>query len=342
MCVIVNDDRYSRQTRFNGIGSQGQCRLREASVVVVGVGALGSVIAEQLTRAGVGKLRLLDRDIVELSNLQRQTLYTEADAAAGRPKAEAAAEHLRAMNSEVAIEAHVVEVGPHNVATLLAGADVVLDGGDTFALRHLVNEACCQAVIPWVYAACVGAYALCMPIVPGATPCLRCLQDELPGAGDGPTCDTQGIIAPAVHIAAAFAVAEAMKIIVGAHDTLRTALWACDVWENTFQKLSLIEARQPTCLACGDHPTYPALNEPNEPSITLCGRDAVQIRLGRPLALDLIAQHCGAALISQHPEVIRWQDGDVRATAFKDGRVLVHGLGDAARARGFVARWIAQ
>lgn len=334
------DDRHSRQTRFAPIGTAGQARIRSATVVVMGVGALGSVIAEQLVRAGVGRLRLVDRDVVEPSNLQRQTLYTEADAAAGLPKAIAAAARLRAIDSTVTVEPHVAEITAANVAGFVAGADVVLDGGDTFALRHLVNEACCQARIPWVYAACVGAYALCLPIVPGTTPCLRCLQDELPEPGDGPTCDTTGIIAPAVHLAAAWAVAEALKLLVGDSAARRGELWACDLWSNRFQRLAVQTARRLDCAACGPTPTYPALSARDDEAVVLCGRDAVQVRLGRDLDLAAVAKALGPAVTASNAYLLRWRDGERHATAFRDGRVLVHGLGDPARARGFVARWL--
>lgn len=350
-CAAMGDDadmiedpstaeRFSRQIRFAPIGAPGQARIQAATVAVMGVGALGSAIAEQLVRAGVGRVRVVDRDVVELSNLQRQCLYTEADAATATPKAVAAAARLRAINSQVTIEAHVVEITAANVAEYVAGADVVLDGGDTFALRHLVNEACCQAGIPWVYAACVGAYALCLPIVPGLTPCLRCLQDELPDPGDGPTCDTAGIIAPAVQLAAAWAVAEAMKLLVGDHAARRGELWACDLWANHWQRLDVRSARNPACAACGTQPTYPALASRDEEAVVLCGRDAVQVRLGRDLDVAVVAASLGAAVTGSNEYLVRWRDGEREATAFRDGRVLVHGLGDPARARGFVARWL--
>jgi len=306
----------------------------------MGVGALGSAIAEQLARAGIGHLRLVDRDVVEWSNLQRQTLYTEADAESALPKAIAAAARLRAITSDVVIEPHIAEITAANVAEFIAGADVVLDGGDTFALRHLVNEACCQARIPWIYAACVGAYALCLPIVPGVTPCLRCLQDELPDPGDGPTCDTAGIIAPAVQIAASWAVAETLKMVVGATTAQRSQLWVSDLWANTFQRLDVSSARRSDCLACGSQPTYPALSANAEQAVVLCGRDSVQVRVGRNLDISALVTAFGSAVLTHNAYLLRWHDGDVQATAFRDGRILVHGLGDPVRARGFVDRWL--
>jgi molybdopterin/thiamine biosynthesis adenylyltransferase len=332
--------RYSRQTRFPPIGEAGQARLRAARVLVLGVGALGSVIAEQLCRAGVGRLRLVDRDFVEPSNLQRQSLYTEADAAAATPKALAAARHLARINGDVAVEAVVDEVSSANVRDLVAGCDLALDGADNFAVRHLLNEACCAAGIPWIYAACVGAYALSLPIVPGSTPCLRCLQDELPMAGDGPTCDSGGIIAPAVHLAAAWAVTEALRLLVGDRTGLRRELWASDLWAGTFQRLDVSSARDPRCPVCGPHPTYPALSAPREVGTVLCGRDAVQIGRDRPVDLAAFAVSLGASLLQRNDYMVRWSDGPLTGTCFRDGRILVQGTGDVSQARSFADRWL--
>lgn len=334
------DERYSRQTRFAPIGVAGQERLGRARVLVVGVGALGSAIAEQLARAGVGALRIVDRDFIEPSNLQRQTLYSEADAAAGLPKAVAARTRLLAVNSAVAVEAVVADVGPASIGGLVAGCDLVCDGGDTFTLRHVVNETCCRAGVPWLYAACVGAYALSLPIVPGDGPCLRCLQDALPTAGETPTCDTAGIIAPAVHIAASWSVAEALKLLTGDRAALRRELWAMDVWRNQHQRLRLDGARDPACAACGPAPTYPALAAGGAADITLCGRDAIQLAPRTPVDLAAFAARLGPALRLANAHLVRWQDGALTGTCFADGRVIVHGSADPARARGFRDRWL--
>ena len=337
---MTADLRYSRQTRFPAIGTLGQERLQAARVLVLGVGALGSVIAEQLCRAGVGRLRLVDRDFVEASNLQRQSLYTEADAAQSLPKVAAAARHLAAINTEVEVEPLLLEATSGNVRDLVAGCDVALDGSDNFALRHLLNEACCAARVSWIYAACVGAYAVSLPIIPGTTPCLRCLQDELPMAGDGPTCDSGGIIAPAVHLAAAWAVTEALKLLVGDPAAVRRELWASDLWRGTFQRLNLASARDPQCLACGAAATFPALSAPPETSTVLCGRDAVQVSRGRAVDLERFAITLGAALSLRNEYLVRWRDGALTGTCFRDGRVLVQGCGAVELARGFVDRWL--
>jgi molybdopterin/thiamine biosynthesis adenylyltransferase len=335
----VSDDRYSRQIRFAPIGASGQSRIAAARVAVVGCGALGTAIAEQLCRAGVGSLRLIDRDFVEWSNLQRQSLFGEDDARRSLPKAVAAAERLRSVNSTCVVEPLVEDMRAANAEHLLAGVDLVLDGCDNFPTRHLVNEVCCKLGTPWIYGACVGSYGLSAPIIPGRTPCLRCLQDELPGAGETPTCDTAGIIPPAVQLVAAWQVAEALKLLVGDLDAVRYELWASDLWRGTFQRLRLDGWRQPACAVCGDEPRYPLLRAGDEAVVVLCGRDAVQVRRG---AVDLpqLAVRLGPALVLANDHLVRWRDGTLTATCFRDGRVLVQGVGDAAAARTFCDRWL--
>ncbi len=331
-------DRHARQERFTRIGATGQARLRGSRVVVVGVGALGSAAAEMLVRAGVGRVRLIDRDVVEWTNLQRQALYDSADAEASRPKVEAAARRLRAIDPAVDLEPIAGELNARSAATLIAGCDLVLDGLDGFPARHLLNEACCRAGIPWIYAACVGAYACGLAILPGETPCLRCLQEELPAAADSPTCDSAGIIAPAVQLAAAWQVGEALKLLVGDRTAMRRELWGCDLWANRWTRLRLDGARRPDCAACGSQPTYPALSATVDPAVVLCGRQAVQVR--HPAIID------PAALAGRIPGATaselfaRWRDGDATLTAFADGRVLVQGVGDPVRARSLVDRWL--
>jgi adenylyltransferase/sulfurtransferase len=336
---MADDLRHSRQIRFAPIGAAGQERLRAARVAVVGCGALGSACAEQLGRAGVGRLRLIDRDLVEVSNLQRQTLYTLADAEACLPKAVAAAARLAAIDPALECEPVVGELNAGNALALLDGCDLVIDGGDNFPTRHLVNEACCAAGRPWIYGACVGAYGVSAVIVPGETACLRCLQSELPAAGEMPTCDTAGIIAPAVHLVAAWQVAEALKLLCGDRAALRRELWACDLWRNEFRHLSLTGARDPACPACGPAASRPLLAAGVEPAVVLCGRDAVQVRCGA-IALDALARHLGAHLLLANAHLVRWRADGLTATAFADGRVLVQGAGDPVAARAFCDRWL--
>jgi molybdopterin/thiamine biosynthesis adenylyltransferase len=309
-------------------------------VVVVGCGALGATAAEQLCRAGVGHLRLIDRDFVDSSNLQRQSLYTEEDAALSRPKAVAAAMHLRRLNSACDIAGQVVEVRASTIRAIIAGAAVVVDGTDNFPTRHLINEACVQAQIPWIYGACVGAYGVSLPIIPQETPCLGCLQDALPSAGDNPTCDTVGIIAPAVHVVAAWQVAEALKILVGDMKAVRRELWATDLWTNRFQHLDLTGGRDAGCAVCGPVPTFPRLNAKEEAAVVLCGRDAVQLRHAIQPDLDRLAAQLGPHLLLANEYLVRWRDGAITGTCFRDGRVLVQGVQDAVMARNFCDRWM--
>ena len=336
---MIPAGRHSRQERFSPIGGAGQAKIAAGTAVVIGCGALGTVAAEQLARAGIGRLRLVDRDLVEPSNLQRQSLFSEADAAACRPKAEAAAARLRQIAGGVIVEPLVADAQPSNVAALIAGAQVVIDGADNFPTRHLVNEACCRAGIPFAVGACVGAYGLSLTVLPGITACLRCVQSELPAAGDGPTCDTQGIIAPAVHLVAAWQVAEALKILVGDLAAVRRELWAGDLWSNRFQRISLTKARDPGCLVCGRQATFPLLTAGDDPAVVLCGRDAIQVRCG-PVDLAALGKTLGNTVVICSEHLVRWQADGITGTCFRDGRVLVQGVSTPAAARGFCARWL--
>lgn len=333
-------ERYSRQVRFAPIAAAGQERLARARVAVVGCGALGAAAAEALCRAGIGALRLIDRDFLEASNLQRQGLYSEADATRALPKAVAAGQRLHAVNSACAIEVLVDDLRAANAQRLLAGVDLVIDGTDNFPTRHLVNEACCRSRTPWVFGACVGAYGLSLPILPGDGPCLRCLQDQLPAVGDGPTCDTAGIIGPAVQMVAAWQVAEALKILVGAYDRVRRELWACDLWAGTFQRLGLVGARDPACAACSPQATWPLLTAGDAAAVTLCGRDAVQIPGRTAVDLAGLAKRLGPVLVTANDHLVRWTSDGLSGTCFRDGRVIVHGTPDPARARAFRDRWV--
>ncbi len=331
------DPRHSRQTRFAPIGPAGQERLRAARVAIIGVGALGSAVAELLARAGVGRLRLVDRDVVELSNLQRQALFDQADATAGRPKAHAAAAHLAAIDPGLAIEPIAGELNAASAAGLLAGCDLVVDGLDSFTARHVLNEACCRAGTPWVHGAVLGAYGVCLPVLPGETACLRCLQDEPPAAIDNPTCDSAGVIGPAVRLVAAWQTAEALKLLTD-RAAVRRELWSCDLWSNRFQRL--VVPRDPACRACGPAADHPALSAGDEPAIVLCGRQAVQVRRAPPGDLARLASRLGTAVVASNAVFVRFRDGDALATCFADGRVLVQGIADPARARGLCDRWL--
>ncbi|MBA3708920.1 MAG: ThiF family adenylyltransferase, partial [Planctomycetes bacterium] len=266
-------------------------------------------------------------------------LYTEDDAARALPKAVAAAARLCAIAAGVVVEEHVQDVQAANIAALVAGCDCAIDGTDNFQTRHLLNEACVRAQVPWVYGACVGAYGCSLAILPRETACLRCIQSELPAAGDSPTCDTVGIIPPAVQVVAGWQAVEALKILIGRRDQVRRELWASDLWAGTFQRLRTDAWRDPHCAVCGPDPTYPLLSARAEPAIVLCGRDAIQIRRTAP-DLDALARQLGPRVEVANAYLLRWSDGALRATCFTDGRVIVQGTADAAVARAFCDRWL--
>jgi adenylyltransferase/sulfurtransferase len=332
--------RYSRQELFAGIGPEGQARLRRASVVVVGCGALGSSLAEMLVRAGVGRLSVVDRDFVEPSNLQRQCLFDERDAAEALPKAVAAERRLRQLNAEVELRGIVQDLAGDNAAALIAGHDLVLDGTDNFEARFLLNDACLRARIPWVYGACVGAYGLALAVRPGLTPCLRCLLGERPAPGSQPTCDTVGVVAPIVQVVAGVQGAEALKLLAGRGDALLPGLVTLDLWTGTFDVLDL-RGRAPSCPACTEG-RFETLEQP-APAATLCGRDAVQIRPLPGVTVDLqalAARLSGSGAVRCNEHLVRFACDGAELVVFQDGRALVKGVADPVRARSLYARYV--
>jgi molybdopterin/thiamine biosynthesis adenylyltransferase len=334
--------RYSRQERFSGIGPDGQQRLGEAHVVVVGCGALGSVLAEQMARAGVGRLTLVDRDFVEPSNLHRQSLFDEEDAAAGLPKAVAAEAHLRRLNSEIEIRGVIADLASDNVGELLEGATLVLDGTDNFETRFLVNDVCVREGIPWVYGACVGAYGLVMMVRPRVTPCLRCLLEEMPPPGSGPTCDTAGVVAPIVHVIAGIQAAEALKLLAGREESLTRGLVTVDLWKGTFDVMDL-SGRAPSCPSCTQGRYDYADVGATVGSAVLCGRDAVQVRPPRGTRVDLpeLARRLsGLGRVSANEYLVRMDTGEAEMVVFGDGRAIVRGTSDPARARSLYAKYV--
>ena len=334
--------RYSRQERFAGIGVDGQARLRRARVVIVGCGALGSVLAEQMCRAGVGRLTLVDRDFVEPSNLQRQSLFDEDDAAAGLPKAVAAEAHLRRLNSEVDVRGVIADVAADSAPELLEGASIVLDGTDNFETRFLVNDVCVRESIPWVYGACVGAYGLALLVRPHVTPCLRCVLEEMPPAGSGPTCDTAGVIAPIVHVVAGIQAAEALKLLAGREEALTRGLVAVDLWKGTFDVMDL-SRRAPSCPSCTEGRYDYAEVGATGGSTVLCGRDAVQVRPPRGTKVDLpeLARRlAGVARVNANDYLVRMETDEAEMVVFGDGRAIVRGVQDAAQARSLYAKYV--
>jgi adenylyltransferase/sulfurtransferase len=337
-------ERYSRQVLFEGIGEEGQRRLLEGTAVVVGCGALGAMQIETLARAGVGRLRLVDRDVVEPSNLHRQVLYTEEDAAEGLPKAIAAERRVRAVNSDVRVEGIVEDVRAANVERLLAGADVVLDATDNFETRFLLNDAAVKLGVPWIYGAVVGGGGLTMTIRPGVTPCLRCVFEEMPPPGSGPTCDTAGVVLPAVAVVASIQAAEALKLLSGRPELLHGGLVQADVWETRFTRIGLEGLRERgDCPACHRGVFEFLSEEAGQRAATLCGRGAVQVTSRRPVHLDLpaLAERLrGAGEVELKRFVVRFRVGDVEMTVFPDARSIIKGVSDPAVARGLYARYV--
>jgi molybdopterin-synthase adenylyltransferase len=333
------NEKYSRQILFAPIGEAGQARLSRSRVVIIGAGALGTVQASQLARAGVGTLRLVDRDFVEESNLQRQMLFDESDAAANLPKAVAAERKLRAINSDIRIEGVVADFEPRNAEELVRGFDVILDGTDNFEARYLLNDAAVKQGIPWIYGAVVGSYATTMTIRPGHTACLACVF-PVPPVGLGDTCDTVGVIAPAVAWAAAAQATETLKLLVGRVEGLHGELLSADVWENKIQRVR--PRRDPACRVCGAR-EFKHLAGESSFSESLCGRNAVQLRQADSRALDL--RELGTRLerlgqVRGNEFLLRFELSAYELTVFPDGRAIVKGTDDPAVARGLYAKYI--
>ena len=337
-----NNDRYSRQILFNGIGKVGQEALLHSRVVIIGCGALGSSQAEALARAGVGNLRIVDRDFVEFSNLQRQTMFTESDAAERLPKAIACANRIREINSDIALEPEVADVNHSNIEHLISDVDVVIDGTDNFATRYLINDACVKHEVNWIYGAAVGSYGVTMTIRPHETPCLRCIFPEAPPAASAPTCDTAGVIMPIISVVASVQVTEALKLLTGKLADLHNSLMQFDVWRNEWRKISIGKplADCPTC-GLGE---YEALNaEARDFAAIMCGRHAVQISPSDSVHIDLDAlrrklESSGEVKANQY--LLRFRTGEYELTIFKDARSIIRGTDDIATARSLYSKYI--
>ena len=341
---LVNDslqEKYSRQLLFAGIGPEGQQKLLASRAALVGCGAIGAAAANLLVRAGVGYLRIIDRDFVEPSNLQRQTLFDESDASNALPKAVAAERKLRSVNSSVAVEGVVADLTPRNAETLLAGVELLLDGTDNFETRFLINDVALKFSRPWIYAAGVASYGLTMAIRPGATPCLACvLESGAAAQGLDETCDTIGVLGPLVNLIASLEVAEALKLLSGHPEALHGRLLSCDVWTGRMQSIGV--ARHPECRACVRR-EFRYLEGEVQPRITLCGRDSVQIH-ERARALDLgVLQARLKPLVEevrQNDFLLRFRIAPYEMTVFADGRAILKGTKDPAVARSLYARYI--
>ena len=332
-------ERYSRQILFQPIGLPGQERLAAARVAIVGCGATGSAIAGMLARAGLGYLRIIDRDFVEPSNLQRQVLFDESDAAEGLPKAIAAARQIAGFNSEVTVEPHVADLTPENVEELLGGIDMVLDGTDNFETRYLINDFTVSQSLPWIYAAAVASYVVTMTILPGETACLACIFPDSP-RGIVQTCDTSGILGPAVNFVASIASAEALKLAVGARDQIRRTMLSYDVWSNEHAEISAAKPRA-DCRACQQRDFVHLAGE-GRPPISLCGRNSVQIHeRARPIDFNEIAPRLTPhGVVRRNEYMLRFWREPYEITLFPDGRAIIKGTTDTAIARSLYARFV--
>jgi molybdopterin-synthase adenylyltransferase len=344
--------RYARQMRYAPLGEEGQRRLSDARALICGCGALGSVIANTLARSGVGKLRIVDRDFLELNNLQRQVLFDEADVAASLPKAIAAADKLRRINSAIEIEPVVADVDPANILALAGGCDIILDGTDNFETRFLMNEAAVKLQIPWIYGGSIGAEGQTLTVLPGAPPCFRCVMNEPPPPGTAPTCDTAGILAPIVNVIASFQACEAIKILSGNTTAVSRTLTIIDMWDNQVRQLNLDRLRAaggcPTCRSGPDTvERFPwLLGERGSRSAVLCGRNSVQLGhtttgAYQTVNFNALAEKLSAVgQVTRNPYLLRCAIGRYLITLFPDGRAIIGGTSDITEARSVYAKYV--
>ncbi|MCP3028560.1 ThiF family adenylyltransferase [Halobacillus sp. A5] len=334
-------ERYSRQERFTPIGPGGQAQLANKHVFIVGAGALGCANAEMLTRAGVGKITIIDRDYIEWSNLGRQQLYTENDAASLKTKASAAEQRLRAMNSEIKVQGIAQEFEAETAEALVDGADFLIDGTDNFQTRFVINDVAAKIKVPWVYGGCLKSYGIVLPIVPGTTPCLHCLIDHLPQ--EGSTCDTVGIIGPAVQMTAAYQSAECLKFLTG-HSMTVEMVYA-DVWGREYSSINISGLLNPECPSCSRDAVFPYLKkEKGLKTAMLCGRNTVQVRPDQlsTLSLSDLSSHLENVTdrMKENAELLMFHVEDVRFVVFKDGRTLIHGTENVEEAKKLYQKYI--
>jgi molybdopterin/thiamine biosynthesis adenylyltransferase len=338
----MSNDRYSRQILFAGIGHEGQARLRESRAAIIGCGALGSAQAEALARAGVGRLRIIDRDFVEGSNLQRQTMFTERDATERLPKAIAAASHIAEINSEIQTEPEIADVNHTNIERLIENCDVTLDGTDNFATRYLINDACVKHSVNWIYGAAVGSYGVTMTIRPRETACLRCVFEEAPPAASAPTCDTAGVIMPIISIVAAVQVSEALKLLTGQVGQLHNSLMQFDVWRNEWRKINP-GSPSPECPTCALDRFDTLAATASEFAAILCGRNAVQISPTHGTRVDFAAladRLRASGEVKFNDYLLRFSAGDYELTVFQDARSIIRGTNEITMARSLYAKYV--
>jgi adenylyltransferase/sulfurtransferase len=337
-------DRYSRQVRFPALGEAGQRALLRSRVTLCGCGALGTVLANHLVRAGVGFLRIIDRDFIETHNLQRQILFDEQDVKDNLPKAEAAARKLRLINSSIEIEPVVTDLDHTNAIQLVGDADLILDGTDNFETRYLINDAAIKLDKPWVYGGVIGSEGQTMTIVPGKTPCLRCLIETAPPPGMTPTCETAGVLGPAVAVIASIEGIEAIKLLTGAHDALNRELIMVDIWDWTFRQLKVAGLLGKVDCPCCKHRKFEWLEGAmGSHTTTLCGRNAVQVAARRPEPLDFpdMARRLTALGDVRHNAfMLRFATEGYEFTVFPDGRAIIKGTNDIAKARTLYSQFV--
>ncbi|CAM3379872.1 thiazole biosynthesis adenylyltransferase ThiF [Brevibacillus invocatus] len=338
--------RYSRQILFSPIGAKGQEQLKQKKVVIVGMGALGTVLANHMVRTGVGQVRFIDRDFVEASNLQRQMLYDEQDAKEHLPKAIAAEAKLRAINSGVSINGIIADLHAGNAETLLQDADVILDGTDNFQVRYLINDVAVKHRIPWVYGGAVSSRGMFAVIRPGITPCFRCLFPHAP-VGRGETCDTVGVIGPIIHIIASYQATEALKILIEAPSTINSTLEQFDLWDNDRMAMDISQGKNPSCPACAqrrfDYLELHGAGGETEEFVSLCGRDMIQISPLHHRAVDfgvLAERFAPLGSVEQNRFLLRFHVDNHTLVFFADGRVLVQGTSEIAVARSLYAKYV--
>lgn len=353
--------RYQKQMLFSGIGQTGQQRLQQSRVLLVGCGALGCVLADSLTRAGVGHIRIVDRDFVELSNLQRQILFTEDDVQQHLPKSIAAANRLRKVNSSIELEPIVADVDFTNIQSFAAGRDLILDGTDNFEIRYLINDVSLETGVPWIFTGCTGSHGQMMPIFPGHSACLRCLMQTPPPPGSMETCDTAGVVGPAIQVIASLQAAMALKILAGETSSDETSsdgastsitrgvplkLTIVDVWELTFRQMDISRLRESTqCPACHGGERLWLEGRESAGSTVLCGRNAVQVAPSQKTTLslnELAGRLASSGTVTSNPFLVRVNlfDADLELTVFPDGRAIVKGTEDRAVARAAYSRYV--
>lgn len=333
-------ERYAKQILFDRIGKKGQEKLSRAKVVIIGCGALGTVIANNLTRSGVGYIRIVDRDYIELSNLQRQILFDEEDIDRNLPKVIAAEYKLKKINSSIVIESIIKDVNSTNILSICSGMDLILDATDNLNIRYLINDASIKLGIPWIYGAVIGSTGMTHTILPGETPCLRCIMPDIPPSGAADTCDLVGVLNSVVNIIASFQSTEATKLLTGNKDDLVKELRFIDIWNNDFE---VIEVKKKTdCPVCGEN-EFEFLNRESKDAVFLCGKDSVQVN---PMNKEISTENIIARLettgikTKRNDFFIKFEVEDIQFTLFYDGRAILKNISDTTRAKILYGRYV--